>query len=296
MTPAISVVIPNLHSPLIGQVVQTLKRQMSETGGGEIVVVGMDRYQQVKSDDVVTFVQTPAPVCAAAARNLGVAQAHGDIIAFLDADCIPAPDWWAQLCACYQDPDVQCVAGGVSFPADEYWTLCDNLSTFYDYHVTARPGLRDYAPTLNFSLRRDAWKKAGKFDESFPGAAGEDIDWTLRLGFAGYAIRFEPKVQIAHHPTRNSFRKLLSRSFIFGRNMIKVFWRHRDRRPLSWMYRQGWLLLLAAPVFAAAVVVKIFAKNPFMGRYWYTAPALFLSKVAWRVGGAYQIWTQRSSR
>jgi GT2 family glycosyltransferase len=284
----ISIIIPNLHSPVIGRTLQSLEGQSYGQDNVEIIVVGMDKHNLVQPDDTVQFVQTPEPLCAAAARNLGIAHAKGEILAFLDADCIAAEDWLEKLMACYEHPSVYTVTGGVDFPADEYWTLCDNISTFYSYHVTSLEGERPYAPTLNFSVRRQVLDAVGLFDESFPGAAGEDIDLTLRIRFAGYALFFRPSVRVYHHPVRNSFSQMMRRSFIFGQNMIKVFWRYRDRRKLSFFHRHPLLLLGFAPFLAAGVTLKIFLGNGKLLKYWYTAPPIFLAKIAWRIGGACQ--------
>ena len=285
----ISVIIPCLHSPMLGHTLQSLKVQDARPGDMEVIVVGMDKYGFAAKNDWIRFIETPGPVCAAAARNIGIQNAMGEILAFVDADCIVSPDWLSALKECYNDPDVEAVSGGVSFPDVGYWTLCDNISTFYNYHFTSPKGSRPYAPTLNFSVRRDVVDSVGLFDESFPGAAGEDIDWTLRIHLSGHRIHFEPQVLVYHHPIRNSFSDVIGRSFRFGGKMIKVFWRHRSRRKLSILHRHPLLLVSFAPIIAAMITWKIFLVNRGLRKYWHTWPVIFLAKVAWRMGGAYQL-------
>jgi len=286
----ISIVIPSLNSPTIGQTVESLRSQIYGNTNIEIIIVGMDEYGLIQSDTMIRFVETAEPLCAAAARNLGVARATGDVVAFLDADCVAARDWFRKLVACHESQDVYAVAGGVDFPADEYWTLSDNISTFYDYHVSAPAGERLYAPTLNFSVRRHVLDDVGLFDESFPGAAGEDIDLTLRIRLAGYPLLFEPNLLVYHLPLRNSLIQMLKRSFVFGQAMMKVLWRYRDQRGLAHLHRHALPLFVLAPLLGAGVTLKIFLTNRRLLKYWFTAPAVFLAKVAWRVGGAYQIY------
>jgi cellulose synthase/poly-beta-1,6-N-acetylglucosamine synthase-like glycosyltransferase len=287
----VSVVIPNLHSPLIGETLNSLRKQKLNLAQVEVIVVGMDKYGIVHSDDLIKFVETPQPLCAAAARNLGVARATGEIIVFLDADCVVADDWLREILANFADPSVHVLVGGVEFPTDEYWTLCDNIATFYDFHTSAPSGTRYFAPTLNFALRREVLEVVGGFDESFPGAAGEDVDLSFRIRLAGYEIHFRPNVIISHHPVRNSFSKVLKRSFVFGKNMLKVYWRYRDSFKLTLFHSDPWLLLLFAPILALAVTIKVFLRAPFLLRYWYTAPMIWLAKIAWRLGGARYVFS-----
>ena len=96
----ISIIIPNLHSPLIGQVIQALAAQTARSSIREIIVVGQDRYGQIPAS--VRFVATPQPISPAAARNLGARLAAGDYLLFLDADCVAAPDLVEQLLKCHR--------------------------------------------------------------------------------------------------------------------------------------------------------------------------------------------------
>ncbi|MDW8145782.1 MAG: glycosyltransferase family 2 protein [Roseiflexaceae bacterium] len=87
---SISVIIPNLHSPLIGEVVDALASQTERHLIDEILVVGQDRHGLVGPP--ARHIETPQPVSAARARNLGAAWAQGDYLLFIDSDCIAAPD------------------------------------------------------------------------------------------------------------------------------------------------------------------------------------------------------------
>ncbi|MCB2123539.1 MAG: glycosyltransferase, partial [Rhodobacteraceae bacterium] len=55
------------------------------------------------------------------ARNLGLAAAAGEIVAFIDDDAVPEPRWLARLTAPFADPGIAAAGGfvvgrnGISF-------------------------------------------------------------------------------------------------------------------------------------------------------------------------------------
>src|SRR4051812_49410211 len=119
----ISIIIPNLHSPLIDQVIAALVVQTARASIREVIVVGQDRYRRIPAD--VRFVATPQPISPAAARNLGAQLASGDYLLFLDADCIAAPDLVEQILRSHRQ-GYTVVSGAVAAEAGSYWRLCDN--------------------------------------------------------------------------------------------------------------------------------------------------------------------------
>jgi cellulose synthase/poly-beta-1,6-N-acetylglucosamine synthase-like glycosyltransferase len=281
----VSVIIPNLHSPIIEQTLDSL-RQQTYPGEFEIIVVGQDRYEQIREDEQVHFIRTSEPAAPAIARNLGIRAARGEILAFTDADCVAQPDWLERLVAHYADPQVAVVGGGVQFPTDNFWTLCDNLATFYEYLESSPAGKREQLPSLNLSLRKACLDEVGLFDERYPFPAGEDADLTTRLLLAGYDLHFDPEVRVTHLPQRRTPSSIFRHAFNFGRFSVKVDERYQGVLQIPWLLRRAWSTLLFAPVLAGGVVFRMLRNPIIWGRFWYTLPILFAAKIVWCVGAA----------
>ncbi len=289
----VSIIIPSLHSPVVDRALDSLKAQTYDLGRAEVLVVGQDRHQLIVEDALVCFIPTECPVIQAIARNIGAQQAQGDVLIFTDADCIADRAWVSTLAARFEDPGVQLVGGGVIFPDDDYWTLCDNIAILYEWLSAGARGKRPYLASLNLAIRRTAWERLGGFDERFVKA--EDTELSIRARLVGYDLYFEPQAVVVHHPppSRNRFRHMVRRAFESGYWTMKAFSRYQEEVDLPLPYRRAWLMLLSAPLTAVGVTIRIF-RSQALHRYWYTAPAVYVSKLAWRIGGAYCLWEDSS--
>lgn len=151
------------------------------------------------------------------ARNLGSTQAAGAVLAFIDADCVPAPDWiealWRGLV-----PGVRLVGG----PVGDLWpwhpvARIDNLLQFAELQAGRPGGPAHLFAGCNLAVRRDDFARIGGFRHTGPEAAGEDVSFCLRATelWPG-ALRFVPAMRI-RHAGRRGFAAFLRHHHSFGR-------------------------------------------------------------------------------
>jgi glycosyltransferase involved in cell wall biosynthesis len=133
----------------------------------------------------------------AAARNAGLRAAQGEIACFTDADCVPAPDWIAQITApLRQNPEIAGSKGAyvteqrapvARFVQLEYEDKYDRLLDFE--HIT-------FMDFYSAAYRRQILLENGGFDERFPNS--EDRELSYRLAARGYLMVFQPDAVVSH--------------------------------------------------------------------------------------------------
>jgi glycosyltransferase involved in cell wall biosynthesis len=280
----ISVVVPNLNSPIIHRTIESLEAQSLSDERFEIIVVGTDQLNLVVESSLTKFDQSEEPLFPGAARNRGVAQARGDLIAFIDADCIADRDWLQNLSAPFKTPSISVIGGGVKFEADSIWSTALNLSGFHDYLSTLSRGTRSQLPSINLMLRREIFDKVKGFDEQR--FIGEDSDLTIRLKNEGHSLHFEPNAYVTHHSHRNQYRDLLRYEFLRGKHSIRFDPNHKKEYGFPPIVGSRIGLLISAPFLALGITARIFFHKPNMRQYWHAFPAVLLAKLVWCVGAS----------
>lgn len=281
----ISIIIPSLNSPIIDQVVDALLRQRGDHAV-EVLVIGRDEQRRMPNLPTVQFIDTGQPISPAAARNRGLAQARGELIVFLDADCLPQAGWLDRLVAAYNAGHAV-VGGGIALTASGYWSLCDDLLSFGANLPWSASGPRKDLPSLNLLIERRALERSGGFDESFLRPAGEDTDLCLRLRAVGYTLHCEPQASVIHQHNRRNLRQTLRHLYGYGAAQVLLSQRHPQlgaTRGRRLALRAPSLLMIAAPALATIDIVRGFVRGNPPRRYWFALPGMIVAKSAWYVG------------
>ena len=142
-----------------------------------------------------------------AARNLAVARATGEVLAFTDADCTVDPGWLTALVAALRTAGVASAGGrqvnavgGVAASAES-----SRLDAFFRFvsivsdYTRSATGPREVAHNASCTSAywRRAFEEAGGFREGL--WPGEDVDLDRRVRLCGHRCLFTPDAVVVHH-------------------------------------------------------------------------------------------------
>lgn len=137
------------------------------------------------------------------ARNTGWQEATGEIVAYIDDDAYPDPDWLHFLAYTFLTTDYVGVGGpNIAPPGDGPIADCVANAPGGPVHVLLSDTEAEHIPGCNMSFRRENLAQIDGFDARYR-AAGDDVDLCWRLQERGWKIGFHPSAIVWHH-RRNS--------------------------------------------------------------------------------------------
>lgn len=228
--PEISVIIPHYDDPV------RLRRCLSElmrndTAGAEILVVdnaSPDPLDALAAAFPAVRFLLEAERGAGPARNRGVRDSRARVLAFLDADCVPAPDWLANVRAVAPRADL--IGGRVSV-FDETpppRTGAQAFETVFAFNF------RSYIEDKGFSGAGNLVTHRAVFDAVGPFGTGisEDTEWTRRAVAQGYRLIYADALRVGHPSRtdwpalRRKWHRLTRESFALAREsgQPRLFW------------------------------------------------------------------------
>jgi GT2 family glycosyltransferase len=199
--PRVSVIIPHFNTPeLLVKCLQSVAAQRLDSGWFEILVV--DNGSRIPLDIIaatwpgVRFLveREPGP---GPARNLGVANARADILAFVDADVRVMPGWLMAGLRAVGDNPMALVGGDVRIEVENPKRMSgvEAFESVFAFRQKTYIKRKHYSVTANLMMTRSVFEQAGPFDGiGFP----EDRAFGERAHRLGIRTRFARRMLVLH--------------------------------------------------------------------------------------------------
>ncbi len=255
---SISVIIPVYNDgERLSICLQALAKQTYPSDRVEVIVVdnGSDATANIPGiveqfeGVIAEFESNPGSY---AARNKGISVAQGEIIAFTDADCIPAPDWIERGVAKLQRTSNCGLVGG---KIEIFWREPSQPSTIELYESVLAFRQQDciekhhYSVTANLFTFKKVINAVGVFNSQLK--SNGDIEWGNRIYAQGYQQVYADDV-LVKHPALYSFGQLRKKVIRYAGGAYDL----RHQAEYNWL-KQNWLFIraiafnLMPPVFFA---------------------------------------------
>lgn len=162
--------------------------------GDEIIVVdngSTDKsVNNVISFPDITIINKPN-VTIAEVRNSGAKIAKGDILAFIDADCVLSNHWRDEVVRCLSDERISATGSKVDIPADAVW-----IERVWYSQRDNKCSRVSYINSGNFVVRKSIFEEVGGFSEAL--ITGEDSELGWRINKVGHCIVNNPAIRSIH--------------------------------------------------------------------------------------------------
>ena len=175
---------------------------------------------------------------AGPARNGAVAMSQGEVLAFIDSDCVAEPAWLTEGVAALNRFDL---VGGlvgvlVSDPID--MTAVEAFERVFAFDFKTYIEKKGFTGAGNMFCRRELFDRVGPFGV----ALSEDVDWSRRAVTSGARLGYAPDAVVGH-PARLTWEQLTSKwrrlnletyGLMAGRRFRRTWWLARNAlMPLS---------------------------------------------------------------
>ncbi|MBA7514948.1 Undecaprenyl-phosphate 4-deoxy-4-formamido-L-arabinose transferase [subsurface metagenome] len=182
-----------------------------------------------------------------AARNKGIKESKGNILAFIDGDCIPDKDWLKNAITRFINEDIDIIAGNIILSIN----YSIPLKLIYIYQLIAMDERQKDSEKEgkcaggNLIVKKEIFEKIGYFDERL--ISGGDGEWTKRATNNGFTLRYCNDVKV-YHPLEK-FGSLLKRAIRigYGKSQIRYLLHNssissfleddKNKNILSWVLR-----------------------------------------------------------
>jgi len=218
------------------------------------------------------------------ARNLGLAHAEGEIVAYIDADAQADPDWLTYLALALEAPGTAAAGGPNPVPPDDPPVAqCVARAPGGPIHVLLDNERAEHVPGCNMAFRRERLLEVGGFDPTY-WAAGDDLDVCWRLLASDCEIRFHPSALVWHR-RRDSIRAFWRQQVTYGKAEALVERNHPDK--FNGLGQAAWRGVIYGPTsilprrgrvysgrFGDAPFQRLYGGQDHLGPFW--APYLIL--------------------
>lgn len=224
--PNVSIIVPCMNDKHLYNLVKDLNNQIFKDFE-LLIIASKEEQKNIDIDKLkklanfgIRLITADNPV--ANKRNVGVKEAEGKYIVFLDDDVRILEDTWLEKLINKIENSSYDVIGGL---------LLEDIQV----------GETEALPSNNIIFRKDIYIP---MDTNFPYASAEDTDWCFRLYMKGYKLYQDCIAPVQHK--KFTFKKKIKRSFIQGREWAHILVKHGNlpyfkwqRLILSFIFRAG---------------------------------------------------------